>query len=199
MTISAVTICNMALSNIGTRSNIESLDEASAEAAQCKLWYDYARKQSLEAFDWNFARKRITLALDSEDADGIDWAYRYQYPADCLRARRIINPNGYTDDAVPFDVEISTDGQRKTIVTNLQDASLIYTFNQTREDFFEPLFVKALSHLLGSYVAYPLTTKEQVMSTQYQLYQQMLGFASMTNANEQVSETPRLPDWMRNR
>lgn len=212
MSLSAVAICNMALSNIGTRSNIESFSEASAEAAQCSLWYDYARKQTLEAFDWNFARKRIVMALDSDDAPLEEWGFRYQYPADCLRARRIVNPYGVIassvfdnlsvgnlSDAPPFDVELSSDGMRKTIVTDVEQAKLVYTFDQAVEDFFEPLFVKCLAHLIGSYIAYSLTAKEDVMTTQYKLYEETLGFASMVNANEQVSRAPREAEWIRGR
>ena len=66
--VSQVLIANMALSNIGTKSEIASLDENSVEAKQCKLWYDLSRKQALEAFDWGFARKRLTLALHADDA-----------------------------------------------------------------------------------------------------------------------------------
>lgn len=212
MSLSAVAISNMALSNIGTRSNIESFSEASAEAAQCLLWYDYARKQTLEAFDWNFARKRIILALDSDAAPSEEWAFRYQYPQDCLRARRIVNPygviaasvfdnlsTGNLTDAPPFDVELSEDGMRKTIVTDVEQAKLVYTFDQTVEDSFEPLFVKCLAHLIGSYIAYTLTAKEDVMTTQYKLYEETLGFASMVNANEQVGRAPREAEWIRGR
>jgi len=104
--ISKVTIANFALGNIGARDSIESFDEASTAARQAKLWYDFSRVQALEGFDWSFARKRQALALIEEvptgDPVAYEWAYRYQYPSDCVSARYIVNPAGKDADAVPL-------------------------------------------------------------------------------------------------
>ena len=95
MAISSVKIANFALSKVGTDSTIETLTENSAEAKACNLWFETARKQALSAYDWPFARKRLALAVHGDDPPD-EWAYRYQYPADCVKARFVENPVGKT-------------------------------------------------------------------------------------------------------
>ena len=139
-TVSKVFIANLALSFLGTRSKIESLTENSREAQSADLWYEITRKLVLERHDWGFARKRAVLAVDDEAAPNGVWAYRYVYPADCLKARRLQQPRyriqrGYpytnTDlvnvKDVPFEIEESPDGVHRTLLTDLDDATLIYT------------------------------------------------------------------------
>ena len=196
---SAVAIANMALSHIGTRSNIESLSENSVEAKQASIWYDHCRLQTLEASDWNFARKRLTLALHGEAApDGV-WAYRYQYPSDCIFARRIKNPLGSLADQVPFNIELNTTGEEKTILTNMENAELVYTKNVESPSLFPTLFVDAVSHLLASYMAYPLTGTRSIKTDELNIYAAILRIAAANNANEQAEAPPRDAPWVAGR
>lgn len=204
--ISSTRIGNMALSHIGARSKIESLEEVSSEAAEILLWYDWSRRQVLEAFDWGFARKRLTLALhgDTISTTSTDplagvWGFRYQYPADCVVMRKIQNPNAPPDDAIPFDVETSLDGLEKTILTDMNDAVGVYTYDAVSPTLFSPFFISTLSHLIAHYVAYPITGKRQVALQEMQIYQQMLGMASAHSANERMGDPPRDADWIRAR
>jgi len=214
-TISPVVIGRMALSHIGARSRIESLTENSNEAKEVNLWYDFARKQTLEAFNWNHARKRITLALHGDDApDGV-WKFRYQYPSDCLKARAIENPRipvrsagffgrtfdeltGLQRDAVPYEVEISTDGT-KSILTNLEEAKLVYTFDQENTALFTELFIEAHSRALASKIAFTLTNRREAATDQLKIFFLVLDRAAAVDGNEQTQPPPRDADWIRNR
>jgi len=195
----------MALSHLGARS-IESFDDQGAEEAQCRIWYDYSRRMALEAHDWNFARRRLTMALhgdtisttSSDPLAGV-WAYRYQYPADCVAARKIQNSNAPPDDATPFEVETNLDGTEKTILTDEEDAVLVYTRDQKNTDMFSALFVLALSHLLAHHMAFALTGKVAIKQDQMRLYQAVLPSATAASANESVSSPPRDADWIRDR
>lgn len=97
-----VDIANRALSAIGTRSSIASLDEVSNEARQCKLLLDPSRDELLRLAPWNCAANYTNLALicaapgtaenptqgSTTWQKGIPpppWAYEYAYPSDCLR------------------------------------------------------------------------------------------------------------------
>ena len=197
--ISSVRIANMALSNVGAASTIESFDEASTEAKQCKLWYDYSRLQALEAFDWSFARKRLVLAAHSDDPPEARWIYRYQYPADCVAARYIENPLGVDADKVPYQVETSDDNGSKTILTNVSDAALVYTFDLQSPALFSAHFVETLSHLLASHIAFTLTGKRTIKGDMIQTYRSLLRAAPAQNANEQSETKPREADWIRGR
>lgn len=203
---SPIGISNMALSHIGAKSTIESFTEKGAEAKQADIWYDYSRLQVLEAFDWSFARKRVTMSLhgDTISETATDplagvWGYRYQYPGDCLAARKIQNPSAPPDDAVPFEIETSLNGQEKTILTDLQDAVLVYTWDLTNTDMFSSLFVSALSHLLAHQIAFSLTGDRKIKITELQIYQSVLREAMSTSANEGVSAPPREAEWIRDR
>ena len=196
---SPVAIANMALSHIGARSKIESFDESSIEAEQTSLWYDHCRLQTLEASDWNFARKRVTLALHSEAAPEGVWAYRYQYPSDCIAARRIPNPLGPSADQVPFEIEINNTGEVKTILTNLENAELVYTKDVESPTLFSTYFVDAISHLLASYIAYSLTGTRNIKADELNIYSAMLRMAAANNANEQAEAPPKDAPWITGR
>lgn len=199
MAISAVKIANLALSHIGADSTIEAFTEATAEANVCDLWYDFSRTAVLEGYDWNFARKRITLATHSDAApDGV-WGYRYQYPADCIIARSVCNPAGSDADAVPFSVEQSDNGETKTILTDMEDAILLYTWDQELTDTYSTHFVMALSYRLASHIAFSLTGKSSLQDSMLNKYVSFMLLADASNANERVGSPPREAESIRAR
>ncbi len=204
--LSETQIGNMALSHIGARSRIESLGENRAEATEINLWYDWSRRQILEAFDWGFARKRLKLALhgDTISTTSTDplagvWGFRYQYPADAIVMRKIQHPNAPPDDAIPFDIELNLDGTQKTILTDMNDAVGVYTSDITSPTLFSPFFVSTLSHLIAHYVAFPLTGKRNIKGDELQIYNEMIRLAPAHSANERMGEPPRDTDWIRAR
>lgn len=204
--VSDIEICNMALDHLGAKSNIESFEDKSPEARVCKRWYNPSRRGILAAYDWGWARKRITMALHgdtiSETASnplaGV-WGFRYQYPADCVKARKIQNPNSPPMDQTPFAVETSLDGTELTILTNAEDAVLVYTWDQTQTNMFSELFVLALPHLLASNIAYTITGKRNITNDEFTIYQGIIAGASAADANERSDAPPRDADWIRAR
>jgi len=196
--ISSVQICNMGLSHIGAKGSIESLDEASREAQVCKLWFDWSRNQVLEDFNWPFARKRQTLALLTEAAPD-EWSYKYAYPSDAVKARWIVNPVGKEADAIPFTVETVIDGSSKCILTDLENASLIYTFDQTDPALFSSKFIDALSYRVASNIAFQITGDPELSKQVFQIYQQVLRSAGGSAAQEGIDQIPRDSEWIRAR
>lgn len=189
----------MALSVIGARSTIESFTEDSSEAQQVDTWYNYSRVQSLEAFNWNFARKRVAMALHDEDAPDVEWLFRYQYPADCVAAREIQNPLGTTANAIPFQIEADATGESKSILTNTEDAVLIYTWDLTSTVLFSAFFIEALVHVLAYHIAFPLTGSRKIKEDMLGVYNTLLRQAPAHNANEGVEVLPREAEWIRGR
>ena len=155
MPISSVQIANFALSKIGADGTIESLTENSAEANVCNLWFEHARKQTLAAFNWSFAKNRETLATHGDDPSD-DWTYRYVYPATCLKARFIFNPLGKKADPVPFEIENSDSGT-KSILTDGVDAILIFTKDVSTPSLYTEWFIETFSTILGAHISYALT------------------------------------------
>lgn len=203
MTISKVKICNMALSNVGARNTIESLTEQSAEAKIVNLWYDHSRLLTLEGYNWNFAKKRQALALSTEDPP-LNWTYRYVYPVDCVKAREIeqadigpaitdpFNPFfNITLDALPFEVEMESDGESKSILTDQTEAVLIYTFDQENVGTYSTHFIYTLSYALAYNIAFPLTGKMSVQQSMFQSFNYLMKQAAQHDANEHVDRSTR--------
>lgn len=195
---SKVRIARMALSNIGSKSNIESLDENNTAALECNLWYDPARLQTLEGFNWGFARKSRSLAEHSVAAPTYRWAYRYQYPEDCVAPRYIQNPLGMDATAIPFEVENADDGTL-CILTDEEDATLIYTFDLETVSLFSMYFVTAMSYALAAFIAPKLTGKTSVQDRMQRTHQAYINLASGANAEQRVPREPRDPSWIRER
>ncbi len=199
-------IVNMALSNIGTDPVENYLTEKGVGARQARVWYDYTRRMVLEAFDWNFARKRQTAALHSDTISETStdplagvWGYRYQYPGDALIIRKMQNSASPPGDAYPFEIETSLDGSQKTIVTDVEDAVIVYTWDQEAVSTFSGLFVLALSHLLAHHIAFAVTRKRRIKADELRIYQGILPSAEALSANEAVGKPPREAEWVRGR
>lgn len=199
MATSKVQIGNLALANIGDKNTIESFDELSNEAKHIKAWYDTCRTAVLEAMDWNFARKRLTLSTSSSAAPEGVWAYRYDYPSDCIAARKLVNPLGPNADAVPFEIEFDPDTGLKSIVTDLETADMVYTKNITTTALFTPYFDHALAAFLAFNIAFPLTGRTAIVESMGKKYQYMISMAEGNNSNEGVRRPPREAEWVRAR
>lgn len=210
--ISSTQIANMALSHVGARGTIESLNEQSVEALTCRIWYDLSRTTSLEAHDWSFAKKKVVLALDGDDPP-IDWLYRYEYPADCLVARQIVIPSGMvyynfsrdgfrdyinSPDAYPFAVELNTLNM-KTIVTDVPEATLHYTRNVTDTSSYSSHFALTMSYSLASMIAFKLTGKMATKQAMEQMFLFSVRSAAGIDANQGIEKAPKEADWIRAR
>lgn len=197
--VSDTFIANAALEQIGAKSGIQSLTENSPEARACNFWFDFCRVHVLEAYNWGFARKRLALAASSDDPPEGIWSYRYQYPVDCVKAREIENSLGPTADAIPFEIEQTSDGSAKTIVTNQEEATLIYTRNVEETSLFSAHFIDTLAAQLASRIALKLTGKRTIRDDMLKLYSQLLLAAPAHDANETVKDKPREAEWIRAR
>jgi hypothetical protein len=95
-------IANRAMTALGTRSTIASLNEGSNEAIQATIYIDTCRRQILRMAPWNSAKNFNTLSLicaapgtPENPTAGTTfwkkgqppppWSYEYAYPSDCLR------------------------------------------------------------------------------------------------------------------
>lgn len=208
-----VTICNMALGHIRSAS-IADLSENSQEAEYCALYYDTARRAVLEAFNWNFARRRLALTLLTtyDDDTKYGFKYRYQYPSDCLKARYIpkagserfdrfheINHaryEGYNRDgnvkAIPakFEVALSENGQERTILTDEPDAWLIYTVDMENTNLFTYEFVIMFSWMLAALLGTPVGGGDKDYKKCMDAYSSLLPDVMANNANEEDNPPP---------
>jgi hypothetical protein len=150
---SIVDICNLALSHLGNRASVVSISpvDGSVESDYCARFYQIARDEILEIGDWTFARTRAALVQLVTNPSST-WDYAYALPSDCLVPRRLVTGETYNheDDSRDFSVEGST------LLTNLEDAELIYTRPIEDPTRFSPGFVIATSYKLAAYLAGPV-------------------------------------------
>ena len=127
MARSEVSICNAALGHLGNHSDIQSLDEASAEAKKCKKYYADTRDEVLRAHHWGFATSFVTLATHSDTAPAV-WTYVYAYPNNCMKARYIVDTaSRNANRPIAFQKALAADGTTQLIYTNQKEAVLCYT------------------------------------------------------------------------
>lgn len=150
---SAVDISNTALSHLGADAVVTSLSppDGSVEAGHCARFLPIARQAALVTHNWNFARKRVALALLTNDSQ--EWTYRYQLPSDCLRARKVLSLD---DVDMPERNGALFDIEGEAIYTNQEIATLVYTKDVTDTTKYPADFVQGLGMLLAGYLAGPL-------------------------------------------
>jgi hypothetical protein len=183
---SVVSICNLALTNLG-KTKINALDEPTAEARACNQFYEHTRDMLLQGYPYRFARKTLALAEIANDKAG-KWRYAYKRPIDCLKVLWLRpeysdeNPCVQTEQeeiANPYEIE------GDTIYCNLSPAFLRGVFRVVDPSKYPPLFVEALSWHLAVRLAMPLTRDPKVRADAFQLAVKMQGAAEMADANEQ--------------
>lgn len=182
---SVVSICNLALSNIG-KGNINALTDAGAEARACNQFYEQTRDMLLQGYPWRFAGATVSLAQIENDKAG-QWAYAYQRPTDCLKLRWVRPAYSENDLALTRQEELSFphEAEGRTIYCNLSPAFLRFTARITDASRFDPLFVEALSWHLAVRLAMPLTRDPKVRADAWQVANMMTGQAQMADANEE--------------
>lgn len=195
---SEVAICNLALFRIGVTTTIDSLTERSKEAIVLNGVYETTRDKVLEAAPWPFARKIADLQLTGTAPDR--WAYRYQYPADCLAVRSILPPvpSGLTQIAyrqwmqqyqVPYELVEGNEGL--TICTDCAEANIEYTVRVTTPVRFSAKFTSTLAWAIAAEIAIPLAKGIDYATNAGNRYQAELfeTLAKMLN-EEQQDEGP---------
>lgn len=100
---SILSVCNISLQSIGSRVQISSLNESTAQSNACSQFFTFVYEALARTAEWNCLRQQITLSLlaaaagTPENPQGTTlplpptpWLYMYQLPSDCLQARFIV-------------------------------------------------------------------------------------------------------------
>lgn len=189
-----VSICNMSLGHIKSKSTIASLDEKkNAEARVCKLYYAQARDETLEEFNWPFAKRTAVLATVGEAPLG--WAFEYAYPADCIAVRKILTTYR-TDDPLPYELMHSELSDSLVILTDEEAAQIEYTKRVENTTLFSSLFTMALSHKIGSYIAMPLSGKDSMRDAQISLFDIVISKARASALNQEQKDEQPDANWI---
>ena len=199
---SEIDICNLALAHLGETATIASISppEGSAQAEHCARFYPVARDTLLESHNWKFATRRATLAL--LDADAFNWTYAYAEPAGALRVVSILPGTAMsTDEGEQFET-MGDDEGNALVLTDLEDATALYTVRVTDTTKFSPLFVDALSRLLAAYLAGPVIKGDlgkAEAKAQMQHFRLALNLAITSDANQRKVTPEHSVGWIAGR
>lgn len=195
---SVVSICNLALSNVG-KDNINDLTEKSAEARACNQFYTQTRDMLLQSYPWKAARKTLSLGEITNDKPGV-WQHAYMRPSDCLQVRWI-RPVYAAHDGAPDMAFAGAQHEREaqypyeiegdTLYCNLSPCLLRYTARLTDPTRFSPLFTEALSWHLAVRLAMPLTRDPKIRADALTIARTMQAAAEQADVNQvrQTSDT----------
>lgn len=151
MSISDVTICNLALSHIG-EGPIRTLDEIGEKAVLCKRFYAVTRDYHLTMYDWSFARRTSKLQeIDEDHAKGIP----FQMPSGCL-SPRFLYPR--VKSKRTYYIEQDRIIIPEVWVISGVDLHLCFTFKEVNTALFTSTFSDLIALSLSSKLAGPLTS-----------------------------------------
>lgn len=214
-------ICNLALSYLGDSAAVVSISppDGSVQAAHCARFYPIAVALMLEAHEWNFITKRVTLALLTTCYTP-QWQFAYQLPSDANSILTVIPTNCYgpfvdwnywyrpyafeIDERERWrDFQIERDSKdRQVILSNVCDAVARYTTSQVTPGMFPAQFTVALAHQLASMLAGPLLKGDvgaAKSESELKLSAMFLAKATAQDANQRHGAPRPAPVWLRDR
>lgn len=165
MSVTALEICNNALSLCGQGTHISSLSEESKEADLCSRLYQRAVERCIDKYDWSFCRKDevITANYQLKDVASPPFRYTYKLPDDCLRVLLIHNTeldNWYARQVdgrqtLPFDFR-NYKGQKVMVCDTEAPFVLQYQALVTDVALFSPTVIEAIEFVLAGYLCIDL-------------------------------------------
>ena len=180
--------------------------------------WNFARRQEiltlLKAAQGTLENPNGTLAQPPQP-----WLYEYAVPEDCLKARFIlpfvtnpgttpplmtgIAPNfpawGYVA-SIPFIVATDKDSSGnlvKVILTNQQQAQLVFTGRIEDPNMWDSQFVIASSALLGLFFVNPLARNSKLFTDLGGMLKGVVENARISDGNEGTPQFDHIPDWIR--
>jgi hypothetical protein len=172
MATSETSICNSALIKIGVE-RITSIDEDIKEAILCKEQYEKLRDEVLLSHPWNFAHRRIELALDAT-APAFEWSNQFVIPQNVLRVLYMY----------PLENTLKFIREGNRLLTNEATAKIVYIDKITDTSLFTPTFDEALAFRIAWDLAYPLVQSTQLSNLMEANYQRCLAQARSFDAQE---------------
>lgn len=153
-------IANMTFAHCGisqTVANIDAVSETRTEVDQFNAFWPTVLRHVWSKWKPDFVQKIATLTLIQETPN-IAWAYEYQYPSDCLIAKRISDGSRLgVDEFDEIPMQVSTDGTDRVIWTDESAASLLYIHDFTNTGEIPDSIALALSYMVAGYIAPAVT------------------------------------------
>jgi hypothetical protein len=186
MATSVVQIVNNALVKLGANA-ILSLTEDSEAARAANLIYEQIRDAVLRDHVWNFAKKRIELAKDS-DTPAFEFSFQYTLPSDCLRVLQM------------EDLDMIYKIESGKLLTDESPAKILYVSRVEDVNLFDSMFVEALSARISAELAVTLAESNSLYQNMMEMYQRKILDARSMDAQESGGQDEIVADtWLGSR
>lgn len=196
MAADEVSIFNLALDAVGTRTDVSSTTEQSREAEVCRLWFGPTRDLVLCAAPWSVATAYARLAVLTTRDDTLQWAatdpapgYKFAYasPSDMIYPRFMSTYGRFIQ---------GIQGSSRAIMTQDEEALLVYTRRFETVGLWSPDLYMAVVWALAAFIAMPLHGKIQRAKAAQEQANILLLQARMNDANAQENMLDTIPDWI---
>ena len=201
MATSEAEIANLAIRHLGISKEISNFTTDQTETASaCRAFYTTVRDALLRDHHWEFAKTYATLTGKVSDPND-EWGYSYIYPSDCLQVRKIISGlrAETQDQKIPF--AIASGASSLLILTDENEAKLIYTKRETDVSRFPTDFALALSFRLALYIAPTITAGDpfRLRESVGQMYLVEVAQAQARGAIEVTEDRQPEAEWIAGR
>lgn len=192
----SVDLANMALGHLGAK-NIRILNDASQEAIWARTFLRPAVEQTLEAYDWGFAR-RYTLAAQLIDVvPRPGWANAYAFPNDAAAIRGLAR-HWPGEPVAKFEIGSNAEGAR-VVYTDHVGPYIVYTARDAEETTATPMFISAAARRLAFLMAFPLTKNRDYQKDQLAMFNSELvlaGASALNQGDREPEAAEYAPDWI---
>lgn len=204
MAYSKAGIVNLALNKIGAKK-IAALTDATPQAIQANVVWEYILDEVLEAADWNFAKIRLALSV-STITPQYTYDYAYPLPADFLRLAHhspddpAVYPGDESATDYPYAIETLSDGNL-ALLTNFDnsdgyDLYIKYIKRVTDPAKFSPGFINALSWRLAAELSIYLTEGNTKFDFCMKMFAETLAHAEGLNSQDFIEYETGDDSWV---
>lgn len=182
---SEVGICNSALIKLGVE-RISALTEPNKRAILCNEQYPKIRDSVLYSHPWNFAIKRVTLALTATTPE-FGFSSEFQLPSDNLRVLNLDSSS----------IKWAVEGDKLLADAAAVKARIIW--RNTDVSTYTPKCNEALALRLAAELAFPLTQSNNFAKQILDQYEKFLMDARSFDAQEGTPEELEADEWVNSR
>ena len=183
-------ICNLALTRLG-HFEITALTENTKPGRLCNRHYVLCRDSTLRAHPWNFAIKRVDLAV-SATTPPFEYTYQFPLPSDFLKVIRTEDESAsYIDD---YRIESTGDGL--SLMSNSGTVAIEYIARVSDVSMFDALFVDVLAQRLAMELCMPMTDNATLYKNVSDIYQMKLREARSVDSQEGTPRDEIFDTWL---
>jgi len=186
---SETSICNEALGFLGDKT-ILSLTDDNERARACNANYENARDIALEAFEWNCAQVRATLAQSTSTPEyGFDYQYQIPTNPECLKVNHMYESEsgngGYT-----WRVE------GDYVLTDSETCTIRYTQKLTDVSMMTVRLREAIAARLAYLIAIRITGKRSMRDDAMTWFNSVISRATAVDRQEGKDPPTYTDSWI---